>query len=173
MYSCSWQASIGGRLLQPVLFGPTTKSIWAERILSRDGAKSSAGDSARLCDEGRNSVYLAQLGWEVWGFDPADAAVRLVINVPPDVTHCLGIRRSVCIRYSADRSCSAGRAFDPCGSRNRLLSWGMVVMEVVADYVGRNGMLKMFDAQIKRYESSTRRQIFTTGRKSTSSVLSP
>jgi len=30
---------------------------------------------------------------------------------------------------------------------------GMVVMEVAADYVGRNGMLKMFDAlEIKRYE---------------------
>jgi len=27
--------------------------------------------------EGRNSIYLAQLGWEVWGFDPAAAAVRL------------------------------------------------------------------------------------------------
>ena len=23
------------------------------------------------------SIYLAQLGWEVWGFDPAAAAVRL------------------------------------------------------------------------------------------------
>jgi hypothetical protein len=30
---------------------------------------------------------------------------------------------------------------------------GMVVMEVAEDYVGRNGMLKMFDAlEIKRYE---------------------
>jgi len=27
--------------------------------------------------EGRNSIYLAQSGWEVWGFDPAVAAVRL------------------------------------------------------------------------------------------------
>src|SRR5438093_68590 len=27
--------------------------------------------------EGRNSIYLAQLGWEVWGFDPAAAAVRV------------------------------------------------------------------------------------------------
>ena len=27
--------------------------------------------------EGRNSIYLAQAGWVVWGFDPAAAAVRL------------------------------------------------------------------------------------------------
>lgn len=27
--------------------------------------------------EGRNSIYLAQLGWEVWGFDQADAAVAI------------------------------------------------------------------------------------------------
>ena len=27
--------------------------------------------------EGRNSIYLASLGWEVWGFDPADAGVAL------------------------------------------------------------------------------------------------
>jgi hypothetical protein len=30
---------------------------------------------------------------------------------------------------------------------------GMVIMEAAADYLGRNGMLKMFDAlEIKRYE---------------------
>jgi 2-polyprenyl-3-methyl-5-hydroxy-6-metoxy-1,4-benzoquinol methylase len=27
--------------------------------------------------EGRNALYLAQKGWKVWGFDPADAAVEL------------------------------------------------------------------------------------------------
>lgn len=27
--------------------------------------------------EGRNSIYLANLGWQVWGFDPADAGVAL------------------------------------------------------------------------------------------------
>jgi hypothetical protein len=27
--------------------------------------------------EGRNSLYLAKLGWQVWGFDPADAGVAL------------------------------------------------------------------------------------------------
>jgi len=27
--------------------------------------------------EGRNAVYLATLGWEVWGFDPVDEGVKL------------------------------------------------------------------------------------------------
>jgi methylase of polypeptide subunit release factors len=27
--------------------------------------------------EGRNSIYLASRGWEVWGFDPADAGIAL------------------------------------------------------------------------------------------------
>lgn len=27
--------------------------------------------------EGRNAIYLASLGWEVWGFDPANAGVEL------------------------------------------------------------------------------------------------
>jgi SAM-dependent methyltransferase len=27
--------------------------------------------------EGRNAIYLASLGWQVWGFDPADAGVAL------------------------------------------------------------------------------------------------
>ena len=27
--------------------------------------------------EGRNSIYLASLGWDVWGFDPADAGIAI------------------------------------------------------------------------------------------------
>jgi hypothetical protein len=27
--------------------------------------------------QGRNSVYLASLGWQVWGFDPAEAGVAI------------------------------------------------------------------------------------------------
>jgi SAM-dependent methyltransferase len=27
--------------------------------------------------QGRNSIYLASLGWQVWGFDPAEAGVEI------------------------------------------------------------------------------------------------
>jgi SAM-dependent methyltransferase len=110
--------------------------------------------------EGRNSIYLAQLGWEVWGFDPAEAAVRLAnqraaalgltlhTSSVPDDQFTFGTDRFDLIVFSwamplipVDRVIAS------------LKRGGIVVMEVAADYVGQNGMLKMFDAlEIRRYE---------------------
>ena len=110
--------------------------------------------------EGRNALYLARLGWQVWGFDPADAAVALAQRRAKElglVLHTAAVRDS---EYEFGRE-----RFDLI-----LFSWtmplvpvekvvdalkpgGVVVMECGADFVGRNEMLKMFDAlEIVRYE---------------------
>jgi SAM-dependent methyltransferase len=110
--------------------------------------------------EGRNAIYLAGLGWRVSGFDPADAAVALAQKRAKELgltLHTAAVRDSE-YEFGKER-------FDLI-----LFSWsmplipvqkvldslkpgGIVVMECAADYVGRNGMLKMFDAlQIVRYE---------------------
>ncbi len=110
--------------------------------------------------EGRNSIYLARLGWEVWGFDPADAAVAIAQKRAKELgltLHTAAVRDSE-YEFGKER-------FDLI-----LFSWtmplvpvervvdslkagGMVVMEVAADFTGRNGMLKKFDAlKIVRYE---------------------
>lgn len=110
--------------------------------------------------EGRNAIYLAQLGWEVWGFDQAEAAVALAQKRAKR----LGLTLKTSAVRDADYDFGKDR-FDLI-----LFSWSMplvpvervidslkpggaVVMECAANYVGRNGMLKMFDAlQITRYE---------------------
>jgi len=110
--------------------------------------------------EGRNSIYLAQLGWEVWGFDPAAAAVRLANQ------HAAALGVSLHTASVADDQFTFGtERFDlilfswamPFIPVERVLAalkpGGIVVMEAAADYVGRNGMLKLFDVlEIKRYE---------------------
>ena len=110
--------------------------------------------------EGRNSIYLASLGWEVWGFDPAAAAVRLAnqraaslgltlhTSAVADDQFSFGIDRFDLVLFSWAM---------PLIPVERVVAslkhGGMVVMEAAADYVGRNGMLKMFDAlEIRRYE---------------------
>ena len=110
--------------------------------------------------EGRNSVYLAQLGWEVWGFDLAAAAVRLANQRAA----ALGLTLHTA-SVADDQFAFGNDRFDlilfswamPLIPVERVLAalkpGGMVVMEAAADYVGRNGMLKMFDAlEIRRYE---------------------
>jgi SAM-dependent methyltransferase len=110
--------------------------------------------------EGRNAIYLAQQGWEVWGFDQSDAAVALARKRASQ----LGLTLRASAARDADYDFGKER-FDLI-----LFSWsmplipiervinslkpgGMLVMECAADYVGRNGMLKMFDAlRITRYE---------------------
>jgi hypothetical protein len=110
--------------------------------------------------EGRNSIYLAQLGWEVWGFDPAAAAVRLANQRAA----ALGLALHTAA-VADDKFTFGTERFDlvlfswamPLIPVDRVIAslkpGGIVVMEAAADYVGRNGMLKMFDAlEIKRYE---------------------
>jgi SAM-dependent methyltransferase len=110
--------------------------------------------------EGRNAIYLAQLGWQVWGFDPAGAAVALAQKraqalrvtlhtaVVTDTEYEFGKERFDMIVFSwAMPLIPVERVIDS------LKPGGIVVMECAADYVGRNGMLKMFDALlITHYE---------------------
>ena len=110
--------------------------------------------------EGRNAIYLATLGWQVWGFDPADAGVALAQKRAHDLgltLHTAAVRDS---EYDFGKE-----RFDLI-----LFSWtmplvptqkvvdslkpgGIVVMECGADFAGRNGMLHRFDPlQIMHYE---------------------
>jgi SAM-dependent methyltransferase len=110
--------------------------------------------------EGRNAIYLASLGWQVWGFDPADAGVALAQKRAKELgltLHTAAVRDSE-YEFGNER-------FDLI-----LFSWtmplvpvqkvvdslkpgGIVVIECGADFVGSNGMLHMFDAlQIVHYE---------------------
>src|SRR5215472_17823446 len=111
--------------------------------------------------EGRNAIYLATLGWEVWGFDPADAGIILAEKRAKEIgltLHTAAIR---------DTEYDFGKEkFDLV-----LFSWtmplvsvqkvadslkpgGIVVMECGADFVSsRNEMLHKFDPlQIVHYE---------------------
>ena len=110
--------------------------------------------------EGRNAIYLASLGWQVWGFDPADAGVALAQKRAKE----LGLTLHTAAVRDSEYEFGNGR-FDLI-----LFSWtmpqvpvqkvvdslkpgGIVVMECGADFVGSNGMLHMFDAlQIVHYE---------------------
>lgn len=110
--------------------------------------------------EGRNAIYLAKLGWDVYGFDPANVAVALAQKRARELgltLHTAAVRDSE-YEFGKER-------FDLI-----LFSWtmplvpvekvveslkpgGIVVMECGADFGGRNGMLKMFDPlQIISYE---------------------
>jgi SAM-dependent methyltransferase len=118
--------------------------------------------------EGRNAIYLAKLGWQVWGFDRADAAVALAQKRAKE----LGLTLRTAAVLDSEYDFGTER-FDLV-----LFSWsmplvpvqkvvdslkrgGIVVMECGADYVGRNGMLKMFDPlQIVSYEVVTAKSDF-------------
>jgi SAM-dependent methyltransferase len=111
--------------------------------------------------EGRNAIYLASLGWEVWGFDPADAGVALAQKRAKE----LGLTLHTAAVRDSEYDFGKGR-FDLV-----LFSWtmplvpiqrvvdslkpgGIMVMECGADFVsGRNEMLHLFDPlQIIHYE---------------------
>jgi SAM-dependent methyltransferase len=110
--------------------------------------------------EGRNAIYLASLGWQVWGFDPADAGVALAQKRAKE----LGLALHTDAVRDSDYDFGKEK-FDLV-----LFSWtmplvpvqkvvdslkpgGIVVMECGADFVGRNEMLHVFDGlQIVRYE---------------------
>jgi hypothetical protein len=111
--------------------------------------------------EGRNAIYLASLGWEVRGFDPANAGVGLAQQHAKE----LGLTLHTAAVRDTDYDFGKGR-FDLI-----LFSWtmplvpvqtvvdslkpgGIVVMECGADFVsGRNEMLHIFDPlKIVHYE---------------------
>lgn len=110
--------------------------------------------------DGRNSLYLAKLGWQVWGFDPAEGAVALAQKRAAE----LGLKINTEAVHDRDYNFGKER-FDLI-----LFSWtmplvpiqkivdalkpgGIIVMECGADFVGRNEMLKIFDPlRILRYE---------------------
>jgi protein-L-isoaspartate O-methyltransferase len=111
--------------------------------------------------EGRNAIYLASLGWQVWGFDPADAGIALAQKRAKELGLTL---QTAAVR---DSECDFGKErFDLV-----LFSWtkplvpvqkvvdslkpgGIVVMECGTDFVsGRNQMLHLFDSlQIIHYD---------------------
>jgi SAM-dependent methyltransferase len=110
--------------------------------------------------DGRNAIYLAKLGWTVHGFDMSDVA----ISMAKDRAVELGLKIDAVT--STDGNYNFGKErFDLI-----LFSWsmplvdvrkvidalkpgGIVVMEFGPGFVGRNGMLRLFDdLLIERYE---------------------
>lgn len=110
--------------------------------------------------EGRNALFLARLGWEVTGFDPADQAVALArkraaalnltlhTEVALDSAFDFGRERWDLIVYSwVAPTGSAARAIDA------LRPGGIVVVEAGRAWFPTNGLLKMFEAlRIVHYE---------------------
>jgi SAM-dependent methyltransferase len=110
--------------------------------------------------EGRNAIYLAKLGWQVWGFDRADAAVALAQKRAKELGLTLHTAAVLDSQYDFGKErfdlvvFSWSMPLVPVQKVvDSLKRGGIVVMECGADYVGRNGMLKMFDPlQIVFYE---------------------
>jgi len=114
--------------------------------------------------EGRNTIYLAQQGWDVTGFDPADKAVALAAKR----AQALGLK--IHTQVVLDRNFDFGHAqWDLI-----LLSWmppnesarivealrprGIVVFEGPEFWFPRNGLLKTFEGlRVLRYEDEVRR----------------
>jgi SAM-dependent methyltransferase len=109
---------------------------------------------------GRNAIYLADLGWEVYGFDQSEVAVataqkqasevglKLHTAAVPDSKYDFGKERFDLIVFSWAMPLIEVRKI-----LDSLKPGGFVVMECAVDYVGRNGMLKKFDdLRIERYE---------------------
>ena len=111
--------------------------------------------------QGRNSIYLAGIGWQVWGFDPAEAGVAIAQKQAKD----LGLTLHTAAVRDSDYDFGKER-FDLI-----LFSWtmplvpiqkvvaalkpgGIVVMECGTDFIPtRNAMLHLFDPlEIEHYE---------------------
>src|SRR5208283_5696927 len=111
--------------------------------------------------EGRNAIYLASLGWQVWGFDPADAGVALAqkrakqlgLTLPTaavrDSEYDFGKERFDLVLFSWTMPLVPIKKVV-----DSLKPGGIVVMECGDDFVSsRNEMLNMFDTlQIVHYE---------------------
>ena len=110
--------------------------------------------------DGRNALYLAKLGWTVHGFDMSEVGVNIAKRRAAE----LGLK------IDAVTSTDANYGFGKERFDLVLFSWsmplvdvrkvidalkpgGIVVMEFGPGFVGRNGMLHLFDQLlIERYE---------------------
>jgi len=111
--------------------------------------------------EGRNSVYLASLGWQVWGFDPAYAGIAIAQRRANELgltLHTKAVRDS---EYDFGKEkfdlilFSWTMPLIPLQKViNSLKPGGIIVMECGLEFYGsRNEMLHKFDPlQIVRYE---------------------
>lgn len=110
--------------------------------------------------DGRNAIYLAKLGWTVHGFDMSRVAVGkanrwaaevgLKINAITctDAEYSFGKERFDLILFSWSMP-----LVDVRKVIDALKPGGIVVMEFGPGFVGRNGMLHLFDdLLIERYE---------------------
>ena len=111
--------------------------------------------------QGRNSIYLASLGWQVWGFDPAEAGVAIAqkqarllglilhTSAVPDSEYDFGKERFDLILFSWSMPLvPVQRVLDA------LKHGGIVVMECGTDFLpDRNAMLHVFDPlEIVQYQ---------------------
>jgi protein-L-isoaspartate O-methyltransferase len=111
--------------------------------------------------EGRNSIYLASLGWDMWGFDPADAGIaiaqkrakelRLTLHTAavPDDKFDFGKERFDLILFSWTKPLvPVQKVVDS------LRQGGIIVMECGQEFVPeQNALLHLFDSlRIVRYE---------------------
>ncbi|MDX2153506.1 MAG: class I SAM-dependent methyltransferase [Bryobacteraceae bacterium] len=119
--------------------------------------------------EGRNALYLAKLGWQVSGFDPAAEAVSIAnrrarelglsLDTKPvrDTDYDFGQERFDLVLFSW--TMPEPHFIDKVV--RSLKPGGLVVMECGASWVGRNQMLRRFDPlQIVRYEIVTAKSDF-------------
>jgi SAM-dependent methyltransferase len=110
--------------------------------------------------DGRNAIYLAKLGWVVHGFDMSDVAVKLANKraaelglkidtvVSTDANYTFGKERFDFILFSWSMP-----LIDVRKVIDALKPGGLVVMEFGPGFVGKNGMLHLFDdLVIERYE---------------------
>jgi SAM-dependent methyltransferase len=109
--------------------------------------------------EGRNSLYLAKLGWDVTGFDPADKAVALAEQ------RARGLGLTLKTSVTHDRDFAFGSAQwdlillswmppnEPARMIEALRPAGIVVFEGPRTWFPKNGLLKTFDdLRVLHYE---------------------
>lgn len=122
--------------------------------------------------EGRNALYLAQLGWDVTGFDPADKAVALA----QERASRLGLTLTTEVIHDRDFAFGSAQwnlillSWMPANEPDRLIeglcSRGIVVFEGPRAWFPQNGLLKAFDElRILRYEDEIVEGDFFQGQK--------
>jgi SAM-dependent methyltransferase len=109
--------------------------------------------------EGRNALYLAKLGWQVTGFDPADKAVALA----EQRARQLGLTLATSVAHDRDFAFGSAQwdlillSWMPVNEPTRLVEalrpGGIVVFEGPRAWFPPNGLLKAFDRlRIRHYE---------------------